>query len=306
LTADLLDNTGGANTDARYVQTADLGDLTGRKFTYSLWIRADTPHTASIRLYEAPAAGDLCGIKDIFITTEWQRFICSGTAVGGGNNRLAAYIYPGEQSVATGVVHAWGANLTETTFPVSYIKNAGAGTTQVTRTADSMTIDPHPEVGNRILPEEFNESGVLTVEFDAKCEWSESADMSYQAELVEIGGNTGTASSTRNRLTVFVSTAGRVQSWFRDDADVDHTTQTGIDPVDFSQWHTYKYFVDFSDLSRMNAWIDGTVYVTAYALNSGVATFDATNTLVRVGQNYAGGPHSYCQFRNLRISPSEF
>ena len=302
--ADLLDNTGGGVNDYRASgATADLGDLTGRKFIAPVWIKADTPHICTIGLVEN---GVSTTRQSFYVTTEWQRFYVARTCIGGGTGTLGVVVYPGQFSASTGTAYFANVNLTETTFPVSYINNDGALTTQVTRTADSMTMDPHPEVGNRILPDKFENTGALTVEFDAKCEWSGSTDINGDRRILEISGNSGTASGTRNRVQIYGTSTGRVLGMVRDNGVVDHFAQTvAVDPVNFSDWFSVKMFLDFTDLSRMNLWINK-ISNNTYSNNSGVAVFDTTNTLIRIGQNYLGTVNAFCSVKNLRISPSEF
>ena len=75
LDADLLDNTGGISIDSRTIVTVDLGDLTGREFTGSFWIRADVPHVCSIGIWEGGGIGWVGGLKSVFVT----RWISSPT-----------------------------------------------------------------------------------------------------------------------------------------------------------------------------------------------------------------------------------
>ena len=101
-TADLLDNTGGANTAYRYGDTANLGDLTGKTFTHSVWVRADTPHICTITLEERGVASTTISFN---VTTKLQRSHVTRTMVGGGTGILRFRFYPGESGVATGMAH---------------------------------------------------------------------------------------------------------------------------------------------------------------------------------------------------------
>lgn len=306
LTADLLDNTGGVNTDRRSINTANLGSLTGRDFTASVWIRAATPHNVTLRLFENPAVGNVA-IQTFYATTEWQRFDISGTAAGGGDGTLSSLLYPGENGVATGAAHFWAANLTETTFATSYIPNAGVATSQVTRTADDMTIQPvEPGTNNRILADTYNAAGPaskLTVYLEVKCQWSSSADIGTTREFFEISGNAGTASGTRNRVILQVHNAGLVQAFLRDDADVDYSIASAVDVVDYSEWFSIRFVIDFTDLSRMELWINESSIGNGG--NSGTASFDTISTMIRVGQRYSTGIDAHCHFRSLRINNQE-
>lgn len=311
LTADKLDNTGGVSTDKRYLQSSDFGDLTGRTFTLSVWARADTPHTCSMYIYEQPDVGMLLpgGIYDIKVTREWQRFCASGTAAGGGNGILSFGFHPGESGVATGIAHFWGANLTETTFPTSYFPNAGAATTQLTREADDIVLDPHPAGSSEIiLPEFFTPAGPankLSMFLEAKCQYSGSAEMGIARNIIEISGNTGTASATRNRFRLYVLVTGRIYMVIRDDAEVDHLIQAAIDVIPYNDWFSVRAVFDFADFSRQDMWINGSNAGMTYAGGTGTGTFDTTNTLVRLGQNLNGTITGSCWIRNLRIAPYE-
>ena len=302
MTADLLDNTGGANNDYRRVESANLGDLTGEDYTYSVYARADTPHIGTIVLTETGVSSTS---ENIALTAEWQRFDVTRTCVGGGTGTIRIEAYPGENGVATGIAHYWGANLTETTFPVSYIKNAGAGTTQVTRTADSMMIDPYPDVGNKILSDKFDEDGVLTFEFDAKCEWGGSSDIGEQRYYFTLGNCT----DGLNRVTSYVSATGRLNGFsLYSAAGVQTYGYSLVDPVDFSEWHTVKARIDFGDLSRCTMWINGSDAGITYVNNIGTAVFDGTlnDPKLYLGADRCETPNIYCNIKNFRILPREF
>ena len=307
LTADLVDNTAGLNTDYWQIETANLGTLTSKSYIFSAYIRADTPHVCTLALTET---GVDTSTANVSVTTEWQRFTVVRTCAGGGTGTLRPGIYPGESGVAVGAAHFWGANLVESKFATSYIPNSGAATTTVTKTADSMTIDPHPANSNEyIIPELFSPTGVatkLTVEFEMKAEYNSSTDMPSYSYVCEISGNAGTANNARNRLNVATSSGGRILFYFYDDSLVVHSIESAINTVPYNQWHKYKFFIDLADLSRMDAWIDGSNTGMTYTARTGTATFDTTNCLLRLGMGNTGGVVNYTWFRNLRISPSEF
>jgi len=308
-TADLLDNTGGANIDRRVITTVNLGDLTGRTFTASLWLRTDTPHIASYYVWES-GVGHVTGVQDVFVTAEWNRFAASGSCTGGGTGTLAFSITPGEYGVAQDIVHVWGANLTETPFVTSYIPNSGAATSQVTRAADVMTLDPHPAGTNEyILPEEFCDTCIaskLTIYGEFRCAWSSSADIGVTTrKLVDISGNTGASTATRNRVFFQFQNNGRMYAFFRDDADTDHYAYTAVNPIDFSDWFSLRFVVDMANLSRMEFYLNEDSFGSTYVNNNGTATWDTTDNLIRIGQQYNGTVDGFCHVRNLRIVSAE-
>lgn len=305
LTVDELDNTGGANTDNRSVLTADLGSLTGRKFTASVWVRAATPHNVTLRLYENPAVGDIV-VTTFYAARGLQRYTISGTAAGGGDGTLSFYVYPGERAVATGVAHFWGANLTETTFPTSYIPNPGAATSQVTKTADSLGIDVlEAGTNNRILADVYCQNCAadkITIYGEWKAEWSSSTDIGQDRRLV----NMGNASSANNNLELYVSSAGNVFLRFQDNGGTIRTINSAVDPTGFSDWFSIRGVVDFTDLSRSELYIDGVVDHAADSGNwTGGATFDTAGNKIRLGADRTGTVDGFHHTRQLRAANSE-
>lgn len=314
MTADELDNTGGVNTDFRYSPSADLGALVGRTFVGSTWVRTAIPHNITFGLQEVGVANTL---QTIYATSEWQRVSVPRTMVGGGGgNNIYLRVYPGEQGVATGVAHFWGGNITETPFLTSYISNAGAVTTQVTRTADDMSLDPHPAgVNEYILPETFapnTNTDRLTLYGEFKCEWSDNVDIgSTQRSLIEISGNAGTAGQTRNRVWFEVTETGRLYGYLRDDSSTSHYVNSAANSVNYDGWFSVRLVLDMTDLSRMDMWLAQPPEAAesnagmAYTANAGGATFDTIDTLIRIGQQYNGLIESFCKSRNIRITPRE-
>ena len=222
-------------------------------------------------------------------------------------------VYPGENGVAQGVAEFWGGNLTETSFATSYIPNAGATNTQVTRTADDMTMDPHPANTNEwVLPEEFCATcaaSKITIYYEAKCQWSGSADIGgVSRELLSISPVAGAP-----RISSYVDDVGRLRFIFYDSGAAFNWVRSGADPVDYSEWFSARCVMDYADMSRMDMWIaqppppDGVESDAGmgFSGNVGTETFDTSNTLIRVGQEYDGTVSGYCNVRNLRIVPAE-
>lgn len=310
LTADLLDNTGGVSADSRTVVTVNLGDLTGRTFTGSIWIRADVPHICSIGLWEGGGgSGWIGGIQNVSVSGLWKRFSFGGTAVGDGTGILGPRIYPGENGVATGVAHFWGANLKELPFVDSYVPNAGAETTQVTRSPDSLTILPFESGTNKfILPAKF-EAGTnrdkLTISMMVKGLWSANADMDSTHTILEISGNSGVNGNNRNRLLIYGGADGKIYAMLSDDASTSHYAYTTADAVVYDEWFKLRFVLDFSDLSRMAFYLNGSETGITYVANTGVADFDLANAKIRIGQNYGGTTDGDLRIEGLLMTPSE-
>jgi len=163
-------------------------------------------------------------------------------------------------------------------------------------------------VQSYVLPKRFGGAGEpdkLTISFDAKCEWSGSADIgSIARDILEISGGTGTATATRNRLTFEVVPTGQLYAFLSDDADVDHYVNTMANPVDFSEWNNFWFVIDFSDFSRMEFWLNGVAGFTKTGA-SGTADFNLIDTKIRIGQQWDGTVESCCQIENLDIRAQE-
>ena len=63
--------------------------------------------------------------------------------------------------------------------------------------------------------------------------------------------------------------------------------------------------MDFADMSRMEAWVDGDSSAMSYTGNSGSEDFDLTNTKISIGQEYDDDVFAGFRIRNLQIVPEE-
>ena len=99
-----------------------------------------------------------------------------------------------------------------------------------------------------------------------------------------------------------IDSTGAVYFVLEDDSDATHSVKTGANPVNFNAWHRYKFYLDFTDLSNMDGWIDGdnTDFSTKVG-NAGTATFDLRDTKIRLGQQYDQTVNHIGNIRNLRI-----
>ncbi len=302
LTADLLDNTGGTHGEARYISPS-MGNINGRTFTRTVWVKAAIPHTFSMRFW---AVGEVVN-QNFYATTEWQRFVFTHTFTVSVSTVIELDTYPGEHAVATGAAYFFGSNLTETAFATSYIQNTGAVGTTVTRTSDSLSMPIHQASTNKdILPSLFgpspNQANKLTIEFQAKCEY---AATSIEANWLTISGG---PVAGRNEVIIEAYNDNKIYGIFYDSVAGAHYFYTNAAPVDYSIWHTYKLLIDFSDLSRMNFWIDGTIPTMTWVGRVGdMKTFDTTdaNLSLKIGSGRVGGD-AFCQIKNLRINGIEY
>lgn len=309
LTADKVDNTAAANNQYAYLDSTNLGSLTGRKFTFSIWARADSPRTSSILITEKAVSSN---ITSIAVTPEWQRFSMTRTCVGGGaGNDIRYGVYGGQSGVSTGITYYWGATMTENAFSVSYVETPARA--QVVRTADSLTFDPHPEDSRDLIPYTFSPdiaANKLTVYLEAKCEWSGVADIGISRTIIEIGGNTGVSSGVRNRIYATVDGA-TADIYFAvwDDTGTPHFARLPGGSLDHSEWFSIRGIIDFEDLSNLDLYVSQTDTTeesnagVVYFGNTGTAELNTEDSLIRIGQQYDGTVDSFCRFKNLRIEP---
>jgi len=114
--ADLLDNTGGANTDHRHLYSAST---TANTHTGSVWVRVDTAHNVTVVLNENGVGA--VDTETVAATGNWQRVSVSGEGTGVG--AIGLLLYPGESGTATGQAYFYGAQVVEND---RYRQNMGA------------------------------------------------------------------------------------------------------------------------------------------------------------------------------------
>jgi len=201
----------------------------------------------------------------------------------------------------------WEAQIEPSPFPTSPISTTNAA---VTRTADDLTIDPHPANTNeRILPELFapgTPADKLSVYFEAKCEWSGSVDIGEHRYLMTISGNGGTAAWNRNRFWIYTTSAGIVSTRLYDNGNTQRYMDSAVDPIDFDEWFSIRMLFDFTDLSRSMQWINEVENITGGVNNmTGTATFNTSDVSIRIEQAYNGLINGNCHIRTLRINNKE-
>ena len=300
VTADKLDNTGGANTDYRYSANGavDLVFSNGDYCTCSVWLRADTPHLASIYAAEE---GSGATTAHVFVTSSWKRFSCTRQCVADGDGDLGIRVYPGRAGIATGVVHAWGGMIEIKSFPSVYVPTAN--TTIVDRAADSADYaipTPVQSIGGSA------KNNVLTVEFDCRGLWSAAADLAASKTLLELSGNTGVCGVARNRVRFFVAADGKITMYVYDGDDGTLHSVTGTaDITDYSDWFTVKGTIDCGDLSNLDMTVNGSNSGFSYSNNSGTCSLLLSDGRVRLGQEYDSTVTGDCYIRDLKIYVEE-
>lgn len=135
----------------------------------------------------------------------------------------------------------------------------------------------------------------LTVDFEAKCEFSSSSDIGDFRTLFTISGTTPTA----NRWAIFIDATGELYNFFYGSSL--HWVGSAADPVDYSEWHRYTAYINVSDLSLMNLYIDGTSSIAASSGNNGTDTLNTSAAYIRLGMDYDSVVNTYCKYKNLRI-----
>ncbi len=110
VTADLLDNTGD-DGGYRFVSTGNIGNVAGRIFTFSVWIRADYDHV--VGLHMESDAGGVAANDSIYVTGTWQRYSISGIVPVGAGTEVYVMALPGEDGVAVGQAYFSDAQLIE-------------------------------------------------------------------------------------------------------------------------------------------------------------------------------------------------
>ena len=298
LTMDKLENTIGGNNGRReMIRVLNPGN--GDIWTASVSIRADIPHNVELRMIEDGVGGDSV-IK--YIGNEVQRIQITRTMTGGGGGNVILRLFPGESGVATGVIHAWEAQLEEGPYTTSNITTPT--NVAVTRLADSLTIDPHPANTTEKIFSEFPTE--LTIQFDAKCLWADNTEIDGNIYILDIGGATGVATASRNRIVIYALSTGHLRVALYDNVgSLSYFTTTNVNVTDYSEKFTVKAYLDFTDLSRSNFWINR-VSDNSVSGMTGSRTLDTTNSLIRIGQSQSGAVSADCKFENLIIQPYEF
>lgn len=226
----------------------------------------------------------------------WCRMSVTFTALQ--TSALNEYIYlnDGGGFLGTGTkqVSVWGMGLAANSFMTTYC--GPTTTSSVTCTADSLTMDPSPSGGNkRVLADTYCATcaaSKLTIEFQAKCEWSSSADSASSLKyLIGIAGGP-------------VHIYGYGGRMYFDRTGVDYK-YAALDAVNYSNWHTYKFFIDYADLARSYVLIDGVPGAGAAGTWTGTATM-STSGNIYIGSNISNASQGNCSIKNLRVESFEF
>jgi hypothetical protein len=144
------------------------------------------------------------------------------------------------------------------------------------------------------------ENKKLYVEFESKCEYSQTGEIASDCALIELSGNTGTASATQNRLAIQAGADGKPYVFFWDTAGDLRYVYLNSALTTWNKWKTHKVYLNLSDLSLSTYLIDGTPAAT-FSSMTGAEDLDLTNTLLRIGQRYSGTSEGDCAVRNVRL-----
>jgi hypothetical protein len=187
-------------------------------------------------------------------------------------------------------------------FPTSPIPTT---TGSVSRTNDTVLIDPHPTgIPHKILSEEYNSTTNtdLTIYIEVKCLWEDDTELPTSKSTYEQSAVAGTSSGSRNRISFQHGSDGKIYFNFWDDSSTQHrgyTTNANI--VKFNQWNSYRLYIDFADLSNMEIWVNDVTPATTWMARSGTATYDTTDNQIKLAANQSGSVTSSCWYKNLRI-----
>ena len=124
-TADRLTQGSSTAGAGRKQDLTSLGALANRTFTFSLWVKAATAHTARLQL---KTVTNTQPAQNISVTTTWQRFGDTYTIPGGDANTTLTAIVDlddGATYTANGI-DVWGAQVEENATPGVYIRTTTA------------------------------------------------------------------------------------------------------------------------------------------------------------------------------------
>ncbi len=143
-----------------------------------------------------------------------------------------------------------------------------------------------------------HEAKKLYVEFDAKCLYTGTNDFGGVPLMLDIAGNTGASDLDTNRFGVYRSGATTYAVIWPDGESTNR--YMSVTSLDLSQWHHYKFYLDFAELANSTGYVDTTAFTNHGSL-AGAKNFDLTNARIRVGQNYADVTNGDCRYKNLRV-----
>lgn len=143
MTASLLTPTVNAYGVDQSAQGLTAGtDIVGVKWVASVWLRADTPHTAQLTLNSAT---DTFLARPFYVTTEWKRYYVERTFAAGTAWVSTAIVPTRDGSTPLLPVHAWGLKLEKGSLS-AYTKNGGT----ITRFSGGIT-SSNDILGSRLV-----------------------------------------------------------------------------------------------------------------------------------------------------------
>jgi predicted GH43/DUF377 family glycosyl hydrolase len=120
----------------------------------------------------------------------------------------------------------------------------------------------------------------------------QSSETAEYAVLFEIGGNSGTANATRNRLTVAILADGTISLSFYDNASALHKAVSTPNPVLFNQSHEYRLSLDLENLENSSAMVNLTDVGFFWTGKTGSAECDLQDTFLWIGRDQADNPYT--------------
>jgi hypothetical protein len=120
----------------------------------------------------------------------------------------------------------------------------------------------------------------------------QSSETAEYAVLFEIGGSSGTASATRNRMSVAILANGTISLSFWDNASELHKAVSSANPVLFNQSHEYRLSLDLENLANSTAMVNLTDVGFSWTGNTGSAEFDLRDAFLWVGRDQADNPYT--------------
>lgn len=225
----------------------------------------------------------------------WVKFTAASTSFSPAfyfcNGAEGTYSYAGDTSANAAYLSC--AQVELGSFPTSYIPTT---TASASRVADNLTIS----AANVGLPATALNN--VTVEFDAKCLWSGNTAGPTYPYFISLGYNAATV----NALNIFPEAAtGNFYADIWNIGGTRHRMRVNSVAADYSLWHRYRVYFDFTNLANSTLYIDGVSQTVTGTNLTGAATFIPvyTNSTIYLG-GYNDGTtiQLFGKIKNLSIS----
>jgi hypothetical protein len=215
----------------------------------------------------------------------------------------SGYNYAGLNQDAIGF---WGMTIEEKKYPSTYCGPTGAGS--VTCNADVMYMAAHTAGTNQdVLPKTICPTCAakdITIQLEVKCLWDSATEIN-PGSMIDINP---AGDWVHNRISIEAA-AGALTFLVWDNAGtLRYPLWTAGQPTvaSWAQWNTLKFYVDSSDFSRMEAYINGGKVTGGYVGHSGSGTLDASNAVIYLGTRPDFAYQADCWVRKPVIKTGEF